>query len=103
TGRSGESSSPSDESCMPTYSGQPRIRVIRQPIGNDLLRGFCSGSGVPEDEVNTLVAKQFLGTRQCPCTMVAVVNAIERTIGVCGYRPRPVSFAALPVPSDRAM
>lgn len=84
---------------MPTFKGQPQLRVIKRPIGNELLRGFCTGSGVHEDEVNTLVRRQFDGSRQYPATVAVIVDALERPIGVCGYRPRPVTFAALPVTS----
>jgi hypothetical protein len=87
---------------MATFKGQPQIRIIKQPIGNDLLSEFCTGSGTHEEEVNVLVRRQFDGSRTCPATMVAIVNGLERPIGVCGYRSRPVSFAALPVPPRRA-
>lgn len=82
---------------MPTFNGNPQVRVIKQPIGNELLRDFCCGSGMHEEEVNTLVRRQFDGSRECPATVVVIVNALGRAIGVCGYRSRPVTFAALAV------
>jgi hypothetical protein len=88
---------------MPIFKGQPQIRVITQPIGNRLLSDFSTGSGTHEEEVNLLVQRQFDGSRKFRTTVVAAVNELERPIGVCGYRPRLVSFAALPVPTDRAI
>jgi hypothetical protein len=82
---------------MSTFKGQPQVRVIKQPIGNELLRDFCCGSGVHEEEVNNLVRRQYDGTRQRPATVVVLVNGLERPIGVCGYRAQPVTFAALAV------
>jgi len=82
---------------MSTFKGQPQVRVVKQTIGNELLRDFCCGSGTHEDEVNSLVRRQFDGSRVCPATVVVIVNALGRPIGVCGYRSRPVTFAALAV------
>lgn len=56
-----------------------------------------------EEEVNNLVRRQYDGTRQCPATVIVLVNELERPIGVCGYRPRPVTFSALSIQDNRAM
>lgn len=76
----------------------PRLRTVRVAQGYQPLREFSCGDDEHAESVNNLVRRQHDGTAEHRATLVVMEMEPGELLGVCFYRPAPMTFDVLPTP-----